>query len=62
MDIIYLLINELTLHIAKFVSIIVCFLLGNSPVSEFYRELSRRKHTRIRTRGKFVIKNVCINC
>jgi len=32
---------------------VVCFLLGNFPVSE----LRRRKHTTYRTRQKFEIKN-----
>jgi hypothetical protein len=33
----------------------VCFLLGNSPASEFC--MPRRKHTTYRTRRKFEIKN-----
>jgi len=37
-------------------SSVVCFLLGNSPASEFY--MPRRKHTTYRTRRKFEIKNV----
>jgi len=50
---------------------VVCFLLGNSPASEFYMptfrntlsdagELPRRKHTTYRTRRNFEIQNV--NC
>jgi hypothetical protein len=33
------------------------YLLDNCPVSEFSGELPRRKHTTIRTRRKFEIKN-----
>ena len=44
---------------------VVCFLLGNSPASEFYmatfrnaEELPRRNHTNFKTRRKFEIKHI----
>jgi len=40
--------------------VVVCFLLGNSPASEFRRwgEIPRRKHTTFRTGRKFEIKEM----